>query len=87
MRGAQSFGFHRVGQISIPVIKAASFLGLHGVVVKSHGGADKLAFYHAIHVAIEEARNGVLRRIAEQLEIEHIQALSVKETALENKST
>lgn len=65
----------------------ASFLGLHGVVVKSHGGADKLAFYHAIHVAIEEARNGVLRRITEQLEIEHIQARSVKETALENKST
>jgi phosphate acyltransferase len=51
----------------------ASFLGLRGVVVKSHGGADDVAFYHAIHVAIEEARNGVLRRITEQLEIEHIQ--------------
>lgn len=51
----------------------ASFLGLRGIVVKSHGGADDFAFYHAIHVAIEEARNGVLRRITEQLEIEHIQ--------------
>jgi glycerol-3-phosphate acyltransferase PlsX len=51
----------------------ASFLGLRGIVVKSHGGADQLAFYSAIHVAIEEARSGVLRRITEQLEIEHIQ--------------
>jgi phosphate acyltransferase len=70
---------------AMPVLKAfkkrldprhyngASFLGLRGVVVKSHGGADVVAFYHAIHVAIEEARSGVLRRITEQLEIEHIQ--------------
>lgn len=71
---------------AMPVLKAfqkrldprryngASFVGLRGVVVKSHGGADSLAFYHAIHVAIEEARNGVLHRITEQLEIEHIQS-------------
>jgi glycerol-3-phosphate acyltransferase PlsX len=51
----------------------ASFLGLRGIVVKSHGGADRLAFYSAIHVAIEEARSGVLRRITEQLQIEHLQ--------------
>lgn len=68
---------------AMPVLKAfkkrldprryngASFLGLRGIVVKSHGGADDFAFYHAIHVAIEEARNGVLDRITEQLEIEH----------------
>ena len=29
--------------------------------------------YNAIHVAIEEARSGVLHRITQQLEIEHIQ--------------
>lgn len=70
---------------AMPVLKAfknrldprryngASFLGLRGIVVKSHGGADKLAFLSAIHVAIEEARSGVLRRITEQLEIEHLQ--------------
>ncbi len=51
----------------------ASFLGLRGIVVKSHGGADELAFLTAIHVAIEEARSGVLSRITEQLEIEHLQ--------------
>ena len=69
---------------AMPVLKAfkrrldprlyngASFLGLRGIVVKSHGGADEIAFYHAIKVAIDEARSGVLRRITEQLEIEHI---------------
>ncbi len=70
---------------AMPVLKAfkqrldprryngASFLGLRGIVVKSHGGADRFSFLHAIHTAIEEARSGVLRRITEQLEIEHIQ--------------
>ncbi len=70
---------------AMPVLKAfkkrldprlyngASFLGLRGIVVKSHGGADAVAFYNAIHVAIEEARSGVLHRITQQLEIEHIQ--------------
>ncbi len=50
----------------------ASFLGLRGIVVKSHGGADSVGFYHAIHVALEEAQSGVLQRIEAQLEIEHL---------------
>ena len=61
----------------------ASFLGLRGIVVKSHGGADAVAFYNAIHVAIEEARSGVLHRITQQLEIEHIQPAAEIESALE----
>lgn len=81
---------------AMPVLKAfkkrldprryngASFLGLRGLVVKSHGGVDSFGFYHAIHVAIEEARNGVLERIMKQLEIEHIQ--STKAAALEAES-
>ncbi len=48
----------------------ASLLGLRGIVVKSHGGADAFAFRHAIQAAIEEARSGVLHRIEEQLAIE-----------------
>jgi glycerol-3-phosphate acyltransferase PlsX len=51
----------------------ASFLGLRGIVVKSHGGADKIAFLNAIHTAVEESRSGVLKRIEKQLEIEHLQ--------------
>lgn len=51
----------------------ATLLGLRGIVVKSHGGADSFSFLHAIHTAIEESRSGVLHRISEQLEIEHLQ--------------
>lgn len=74
--------------ISIPVLKAfksrldprcyngASFLGLRGIVVKSHGSADAFSFRHAISKAVEESRSGVLARITQQLEIEQIQVNS-----------
>ena len=54
--------------VSMPVLKAfkhrldhrryngASFLGLKGIVVKSHGSADVYAFCCAIERAAEEAR-------------------------------
>lgn len=45
----------------------ASFVGLHGTVIKSHGGADRLAFEHAILEALAEARKDVPRRIGEAL--------------------
>lgn len=64
----------------------ASFLGLRGIVVKSHGGADDFGFYHAIHVAIDEARSGVLKRITEQLEIEHIQTSPANTTILSSEN-
>jgi phosphate acyltransferase len=40
------------------------FLGLNGVVVKSHGGTDALGFATAIDVAIEMVRNGLIEKIA-----------------------
>jgi glycerol-3-phosphate acyltransferase PlsX len=46
----------------------ASMIGLNGVVIKSHGGADIFAFQKAIEIAILEARKGVPSRIAEQIE-------------------
>jgi glycerol-3-phosphate acyltransferase PlsX len=42
-------------------------VGLNGIVVKSHGGADLFGFQRAIEVAIQEARNGVPGRIVERL--------------------
>jgi glycerol-3-phosphate acyltransferase PlsX len=45
----------------------ATMVGLNGIVVKSHGGADLFGFQRAIEVAIQEARNGVPARIAERL--------------------
>jgi len=68
-----------LGMLSLPVIKGfknrvdprrlngASLLGLRGIVVKSHGSADKLAFEVAVHRAWEEAHSGILQRISEHL--------------------
>jgi glycerol-3-phosphate acyltransferase PlsX len=45
----------------------ASMVGLKGVVIKSHGGADQLSFANAVRVAVTEARNGVPEQIVELL--------------------
>lgn len=47
----------------------ASFIGLRGLVIKSHGGADALAFETAIHLAQVEVEKDVIRKISEKLEI------------------
>jgi glycerol-3-phosphate acyltransferase PlsX len=49
----------------------ATMIGLNGIVVKSHGGADLFGFQRAIEVAILESRTGVPARIAEQLGAPH----------------
>ncbi|MDX1561696.1 MAG: phosphate acyltransferase PlsX, partial [Gammaproteobacteria bacterium] len=46
----------------------ASLVGLNGVVLKSHGGADKMAFENAVQTAIVEARKGVPVQIGRLLE-------------------
>ena len=46
----------------------AVFAGLNGVVVKSHGGADALAFRHAIETAVLECRAGHTVRLQQDLE-------------------
>lgn len=45
----------------------ASLVGLRGTVVKSHGGADALAFEYAIDEALKEARNQVPKKIGAKL--------------------
>jgi glycerol-3-phosphate acyltransferase PlsX len=45
----------------------ATLVGLRGVVVKSHGGADMLAFRYALNKAHAEVANGVLDRIAQRI--------------------
>lgn len=66
--------------ISMPVLKSirrktdprryngASLLGLRGIVIKSHGGADKVSFAHAIEEAILEVEKNIPARIISQLE-------------------
>jgi glycerol-3-phosphate acyltransferase PlsX len=69
------------GLVALPVIKAfkrrvdprlyngASLLGLRGIVVKSHGAADRFSFCVAIGRAVDEARGGVLNHITEQMSV------------------
>jgi len=45
----------------------AALLGLRGIVVKSHGSADRLAFATAIARAASEASHGLLERIGEEI--------------------
>ena len=43
----------------------ASMVGLAGVVIKSHGSADRRAFASAVRVAVTEARNGVPAQVGD----------------------
>lgn len=82
------------GLIALPVLKAlmrrvdgrryngASFLGLKGIVVKSHGSADELAFLCAIERAAEEARGGMLHHISEHVEKAHLANQKIAEDTL-----
>ncbi len=68
------------GLIALPVLRSlrrridprryngASLLGLRGIVIKSHGGADELAFANAISQARKEALTDVPSRIKTQVE-------------------
>lgn len=68
------------GIVAMPVLKAfrkkidprryngASLLGLQGIVIKSHGGADELGLACAIREAKLEVRKNVPQKIRQQLE-------------------
>jgi glycerol-3-phosphate acyltransferase PlsX len=45
----------------------ASLLGLQGIVIKSHGGADALAFQNAVRIARKEVEANVPQRIDKQI--------------------
>ena len=70
------------GLVALPVLKrfrksidprrynGASLLGLKGIVIKSHGGADKLAFKNAVRIAKKAVHADVPNRIARQVELQ-----------------
>jgi glycerol-3-phosphate acyltransferase PlsX len=65
--------------VALPVLQAfrkrvdprryngATLIGLTGTVIKSHGGADALAYEHAILEAVAEVKNNVPARIGQEL--------------------
>ncbi len=70
-----------VGLLAMPVLKSfackidprryngASFVGLRGIVIKSHGNADIFAFTTAINEALIEVEKNVPERIRSQLDV------------------
>lgn len=67
------------GMVSLPVLRSlaksldprqyngASLVGLNGIVIKSHGGADIVAFEQAIHTALIEVEKNVPEKIHQLL--------------------
>ncbi len=78
-----------LGLLAMPVLKAfkkrvdprnyngATFVGLQGIVIKSHGGADVVAYVTAIKEAVHEIKKNVPEMITHQLD----DLLSSRETA------
>jgi fatty acid/phospholipid synthesis protein PlsX len=76
---ARNFFTRLVGLAALPVLRTfhngidprryngASLLGLQSIVVKSHGGADAVAFANAIEIAVGEVEAAVPQRISKRL--------------------
>ena len=79
--------------VSLPVIRrfrhrmdhrrynGAALLGLHGVVVKSHGSADAVAFSHALSRAATEVEHGLLDLITREIERLHAEGMMLPKRA------
>jgi phosphate acyltransferase len=80
------------GLVALPILKSfrrtmdprryngASLLGLRGIVIKSHGGADELAFENAIYIAEKEIHANIPQRIGDQVG-RHLDSAQYKESA------
>ena len=78
----KNIGTKFLALFSLPVLKAfkkrldprryngAAFLGINGIVVKSHGSADAFSFEHALVTAYEEANSKMIAKISKQLKID-----------------
>ncbi len=76
---SKNFFTKLTGFVAYPVLKifkqsidprmhnGASFIGLRGLVVKSHGGADEVAFETAIHLAEVEIEQNVTQKISDRV--------------------
>ncbi|MCH8163216.1 MAG: phosphate acyltransferase, partial [Proteobacteria bacterium] len=76
----RNFYTRLLAKIAFPLLKSiynsvnpdqyngASLIGLRGIVVKSHGSADKVSFAHAIEEAIVEVEKNVPDKINVRLE-------------------
>ena len=61
---------HLRGRMDPRRYNGATLVGLNGIVIKSHGSADSVAFEHAIETAVVEVRNRVPQQIGNLLQRE-----------------
>jgi len=78
---ARSWVSKVIAVIALPVLRAikrrldgrqyngANLLGLRGIVIKSHGSADRFAFKCALEVAYKTASSGLLERISADMAV------------------
>ena len=52
-------------------VNGGTFLGLNGIVIKSHGGTDALGFASAVDLGYEMAQTGLIERLAADLDTFH----------------
>jgi len=64
----------------------AMFLGLNGIAVKSHGGADAFSFCNAISVAVELVAHHINTRITQEITLSQTAAQSVPLDATEGET-
>jgi glycerol-3-phosphate acyltransferase PlsX len=62
------------------------FLGLNGIVVKSHGGTDAEGFAAAVELGYQMARNNILDKISADLEAFHGRVMSPAEPLMLTKT-
>ncbi|KAB2863207.1 MAG: phosphate acyltransferase PlsX [Bauldia sp.] len=68
-------------KLDVRNINGGVFLGLEGVVIKSHGGADPVAFARAVEIGYEMAHQGLLTKIRETMAISHEHDAPAKDSA------
>jgi len=52
-------------------VNGGVFLGLNGIVIKSHGGTDKIGYANALNIAIGLAESDFLEDIGREVEALH----------------
>ena len=60
---------HTFKRIDGRYYNGAMLIGLNGVVVKSHGGADSVAFANAVKVAVELSKHNINQQIIQEISI------------------
>ena len=67
-------------------VNGGVFLGLNGIVIKSHGGADAEGFAAAVDVGYDMVRNGLKAKIEHDLNLFHTRRSVLAAPAVDSSS-